>query len=91
VFLAIVDEEPPPTQLVIDGVCQAYGCLPSEAEAEMDRLPAGALFELMAVRSFAAAVRQLESTPMKDWEKVPESPMKQLAEDLFGLRAVGRL
>ena len=62
-------------------VCEAFHCLPSEADAEMERLPAGTLLDLIQMRSFANALDLVERT--KDWNELPKTPMVDLAQELI--------
>jgi hypothetical protein len=54
-------------------------------------LPTGRLSELLAVRAFLQAYHTVKSTPQKDWEKLTDTPMVMLVQDLIGLRAMDRL
>ena len=53
--LAFDDDGPLPYAHWIGIVCEAFGCVPSQAEAELDRMPVGFLEEVLEYRSIARA------------------------------------
>lgn len=70
-----------PFVLWIGQLCEEFHCLPSEAYAETQRLPAGLLEEIVEARSFARAKSLLDSA--RDPTKVPNTPIVQLVKDVM--------
>lgn len=79
-FLALDGEGPVPELLWISRICEEFGCLPSAALREWLASPAGLIEELLLIRAFASAKKQLAETPRKDLPQ--DSPLIDLAAEI---------
>lgn len=79
----------PPAEWAIVRICEEFACLPSEAEAELERLPAGMVMDLLQIKAFMHALQTTEQT--RDWSTLPKTPMFDLAQDWITERIKARL
>lgn len=81
--MAFREQGPPPFAFTLGRFCEEFQCLPSEALAEIGRMPLGALEEIIEMRSFASCIRALDAadTPEKRRE-LPSSDLMDLAMTL---------
>jgi hypothetical protein len=63
----------PPEAWVVSRICEEFGCLPSEAIRELEQDVRKQLFQIMQMRSYAAAKRRLDD--MKPGENLDAVPM----------------
>lgn len=64
-FLFLKGHGPEPHEHWVSRICEEFGCLPSEAERERERTPAGLLDRVIEARRFAEMVRIYEADPKR--------------------------
>lgn len=75
-----------PHALWVSVLCEAFGCLPSAAERELERCPPGWLQEILEARQYSEAFHLLKSA--RNDADVPTSPMVELVRTIEAERAV---
>ena len=64
-------------------MCEEFGCLPSQAVAEINRQPPGELERLIQMRSFAAIWRAVKTaTTKEDIAALPAHVLTEWAKDI---------
>ena len=63
----------PPEAWIVSRICEEFGCLPSEAVNELEVDVRKHLFQIMQLRSYAAAKRRFDD--MKPGENLDDVPM----------------
>jgi len=57
---------------VISRICQEFGCLPTEAIAEIDRAPVGLINDILELREYTRAKQIIDNAQKED--DIPSSP-----------------
>jgi hypothetical protein len=68
-----------PLAYYVSRVCEEFACVPSVALAEVDRLPAGFLEDVIEARSFGVAYDIVQRSEPKD---IPDTPMVKLVQEI---------
>jgi hypothetical protein len=63
----------PPEAWIVSRICEEFGCLPSEAVRELENDVRKHLFQIMQMRTYAAAKNRLDN--MKAGENLDDVPM----------------
>jgi hypothetical protein len=70
----------------VNVVCEAFGCLPSQAEREMERCAPGWIEEVLEARQYAEAYHMVAHA--KNAADLPASPMTDLVQQIDAELAV---
>lgn len=76
-----------PWEHYIGRLCEEFQCLPSEALAELERVPVGLLETIIDYRSYAAAKAMVDADPKAQGERaqlVKQIEFELVAEDTDG-------
>lgn len=77
------DDAPVPWEWRIGRLCEEFGCLPSEAMREIERVPFGFLGDIVLYRDYAKAKALYDgATTAEARKRLPESPLIDLVQEI---------
>jgi len=78
--LSGVEGAQPPQEYIVDLVCQAFGCVPSVARAELyETNPHGYVWRMLEYRNYAEVKRAVErADDAGDPDRAPTGPMAEI-------------
>lgn len=68
----------PPDEWVVSCVCEAFGCLPSEALREIVEGPAELIWRILELRAFARGKEEADHARRDPKATIEEGPMREL-------------
>jgi len=69
-----------PWEWLVSRVCEEFGCLPSAAIRELEEMPVGLVFDVMALRSYARTKDRVDAA--KKASDMPTGPVADLVLDV---------